>query len=108
MKKKTVVLLVGVALCVGAGYWYVSRDGAKPANAKAGQAPAVVNVTQPQKRDVPVLLQANGTVQPLSSVDLHPQTTATISQVHIREGQFVKAGDIMFSLDARTEQANVE
>jgi multidrug efflux system membrane fusion protein len=53
------------------------------------------------------VLQASGTVTPISSVDLHPQTTSTIRKVHIREGQFVKAGELMFSLDDRSENANV-
>jgi RND family efflux transporter MFP subunit len=57
---------------------------------------------------VPVVLQANGTVTPVSSVDLHPQTTSTIRTVHIKEGQFVKAGELMFSLDDRGDRANVE
>ena len=55
-----------------------------------------------------MVLQANGSVMPISSVDLHPQTTSTITKVHIREGQFVKQGELMFTLDARSEHANVD
>jgi multidrug efflux pump subunit AcrA (membrane-fusion protein) len=57
---------------------------------------------------VPVVLQANGTVTPISTVDLHPQTTSTIAKVHIKEGQFVKSGELMFTLDDRSERANVD
>jgi len=32
---------------------------------------------------------------------------SVISQVHVRDGQFVKKGDLLFTLDARTEEANV-
>ena len=56
----------------------------------------------------PVIEQANGTVTPLSSVELHAQVTSTISAVHIKEGQFVKKGQRMFSLDDRSDRANVE
>jgi multidrug efflux system membrane fusion protein len=64
----------------------------------------MVNVIAPKRQDVPVLLQANGTVSPISTVDLHPQTTSTILKVHvIKEGQFVKEGELMFSLDDRSE-----
>jgi RND family efflux transporter MFP subunit len=95
---------------VGAAAWYFNAEGsAKPSAAAGGaQAPVTVSVVSPQRQDVPVLLQANGTVTPISSVDLHPQTTRTIAKVHIREGQFVRQGELMFSLDARTEQANVD
>lgn len=112
MKKTTLVVLVSVAVAVGAGVWYVKQPkGAAPgaaAGAAGGQGPTTVNVVAPLRQDVPVLLQANGTVTPISTVDLHPQTTSTIVKVHIKEGQFVKQGELMFSLDARAETANLE
>jgi len=109
MKKSTLAILVGV-VCVAGGAWVMTHQGEAPAAAKnaAGQGPTTVSVTKPQRQDVPVVLQANGTVTPLSTVDLHPQTTATIVKVHIKEGQFVKAGELMFSLDDRSERANLD
>ena len=109
MKKTTLALIVGTAACIGAGAWYFThRQDAASASAKGKQAPTVVSVVRPQRQDVQVMLQANGTVMPLSSVDVHPQTTSTINQVHIREGQFVKAGELMFSLDARSQNAAID
>ena len=116
MKTKTVVITLAAAAALGAAAWYVApKDaaaggGAGQAQGKpgaGGQAPTVVNVVAPVRRDVPVVLSASGTVTPISSVELHPQTTSTISRVHIREGQFVKKGELMFSLDDRSEAANV-
>jgi len=72
------------------------------------QGPTTVRIVAPQRQDVPVVLQANGTVTPISTVDLHPQTTSTIAKVHIKEGQFVKSGELMFTLDDRTERANMD
>ena len=113
MKKTTLVLIVGIAACIGAGAWYFThQNGPDSARARAkggaGQGPTVVGVVRPQRQDVQVMLQANGTVTPMSTVDLHPQTTSTIKQVHISEGQFVKTGELMFSLDARSQQAGIE
>jgi RND family efflux transporter MFP subunit len=56
---------------------------------------------------MPVLLTATGTVTSLASVDVRPQVNSVISKVHIREGQFVKAGDLLFTLDSRADEANV-
>jgi multidrug efflux system membrane fusion protein len=122
MKKKNLGIIAAVvALAVG-GAWYVNKDkgahagdpgqaqgqGQGGKGGKGGaQPPTTVNVVAPQRQDVGVELTANGTVTPVSTVDLHPQTTATIRQVHIREGQFVKAGQVMFSLDDRADRANV-
>lgn len=110
MKKTSLAVLVGAVVVIGGGIWYVSHGGSQAAAAKAAgqQGPTTVSVMTPLRQDVPVVLQANGTVTPISSVDLHPQTTSTIAKVHIKEGQFVKAGELMFSLDDRSERANVD
>jgi multidrug efflux system membrane fusion protein len=124
MKKKSIVIIAGLAVLIGAGAWVAGRDrqagapgqqaGERPGkgDGKGGnggaQPPAIVNVIAPQRQDVPVVLQANASVVPVSTVDLHPQTTSTIRTVHIKEGQFVKAGELMFSLDDRSERANID
>jgi len=70
-------------------------------------APVTVTTVRAQKRDLPVLLKASGTVVPLTSVDVKPQVSSVVSKVHLKEGQFVKAGELLFTLDARTDEANV-
>ncbi|WP_312514397.1 efflux RND transporter periplasmic adaptor subunit [Massilia sp.] len=117
MKKKNVGVIAVVAALVVAGGWYFNQGNdahaesgkGGPGGPGAGGArpPVTVNVVAPQRRDVGVELFANGTVTPLRTVDLHPQTTSTIRKVHIREGDFVKEGQLMFSLDDRADQANV-
>ncbi|HEX9171940.1 MAG TPA: efflux RND transporter periplasmic adaptor subunit [Telluria sp.] len=124
MNKKKTGLLAGVLLIALAGAWYFNarQEGKGPggeaqaqADDKGGrggkggaQPPTVVNVVTPQRQDVGVVLAANGTVTPLQTVDLRPQTTSTIRKVHIKEGQFVKAGQLLFSLDDRSDRAAVE
>lgn len=120
MNKKNAGIVAAALIAVGVGGWYVNQHHGAHAEGAAGaaaegqgggknggaQPPAVVNVVSPQRQDVPVLQVANGTVTPIRTVDLHPQTTATIRQVHIKEGQFVKEGQLMFSLDDRADRAN--
>ena len=81
---------------------------AAPAAGRAASAPPVtVTTVLAQQRDMAVVLSATGTVTPLSSVDIRPQVTSLVTKVFIREGQFVRAGDLLFTLDARTDEANV-
>ena len=56
---------------------------------------------------MPVLLSATGSVAPISSVDVRPQVTSVVTRVHIREGQFVRSGELLFTLDSRADEANV-
>jgi RND family efflux transporter MFP subunit len=70
-------------------------------------APVTVTTVPARKRDLPVLLKASGIVTPLTSVDVKPQLSSMVARVHIQDGQFVKAGDLLITLDSRTDEANV-
>lgn len=113
MKKKNVGVIAGIAALVVAGGWYVNQgndakaEGPGQGPGAGGPPPVTVNVISPERRDVGVELFANGSVTPVKTVNLHPQTVTTIREVHIREGQFVKEGQLMFSLDDRADMANV-
>jgi len=118
MEKKFTVALAGLLLVAAAGgaWWW---SGAKTraavkteADAAAGGAggkgaAALVTLATAQKQDVPVTVQVNGSVVSLNSVDLRPQVTNTVREVHVKEGQFVKAGQLLFTLDDRPDQANL-
>ena len=83
---------------------------AQPATGAAsggGGPPVSVTTVRAQQRDVDVTLDVTGTVTALNSVDVRPQVSSIITKVHIREGQFVKAGQPLFTLDARNEEGAV-
>ena len=110
----TVCGLVALGLwgCSGKSDVATPAAGASAASSPAGAAsgagaPVNVTTTKAQQRDLPVVLKATGTVTALTSVDVKAQVTSMVAKVHIEEGQFVKAGQLMFTLDARTDEANV-
>jgi multidrug efflux system membrane fusion protein len=119
MKKNVAVALAGVLIvAVAGGWWSMSGDKLATKNAKpttaagnagpaGGGAPALVTLATAEKQDVPVTVQVNGSVVSLNSIDLRPQVTNTVSAVHVKEGQFVKAGQLLFTLDDRNDQANL-
>ena len=59
-------------------------------------------------RDFSVALEASGTVTALSSIDVKPQVSAQVLQVHVKEGQFVQRGQLLFTLDSRADAANLK
>jgi multidrug efflux system membrane fusion protein len=75
-----------------------------PENTKV--RPAIpVSIGQALARTVPVEIQSIGTVQPFSMVSVRSQITGPIMDVHFQEGQEVKAGDLLFTIDPRSWQA---
>ena len=119
MKKKLVFALAGVSIVAAAGWWWsgsgdrLAAGSAKPAAGAKGAAPAdgappaLVTLATAVRQDVPVTVQVNGSVVSLNSVDLRPQVTNTVAAVHVKEGQFVKEGQLLFTLDDRNDQANL-
>lgn len=86
-----------------------SPAGSAPATAASAAAGPAITVTtvRAQKRDLPIVLKAAGTVTPLTSVDVKAQASTLVRKVHIRDGQFVRAGELMFTLDSRADEANL-
>jgi len=101
----TMAGIVLAALAGGAWVWR-SHSAATDIGKKIPEAIQVVT-TLIARGDVPVRLMANGIVSAQQTVPVRPQLSAMIRGVHIREGQFVQSGERLFTLDARTEDANV-
>ena len=105
MKNKSIV--ISVCLLGAAGAWQVARSPASKPAARAATA-VTVSAVAASRQQVAIELQSNGTVAPVSIVELRSETSAAVSRVHVREGQFVRAGDVLFTLDARSEHASID
>jgi RND family efflux transporter MFP subunit len=81
----------------------------QPASVSGAKTQLAVGVSTVRavRRNVDVTLEATGTVTPLQSVEVRSQMSGSIKQVHLREGQFVEAGQLLFTLDARNEQVGL-
>jgi membrane fusion protein, multidrug efflux system len=66
---------------------------------------ARVTVAKAVQKTVPVDLTAIGSADAFTNVSIKAQVNAVLEQVHIKEGQFVKKGDLLFTLDARPFEA---
>src|SRR6516162_6571890 len=85
----------------------ISGCGEKPA-AKAPLAPKNVLVTQVKTMDVPVQIHEFGRTSSPEDVNVRPQVSGRITEVHFVEGQEVKKGDLLFVIDPRPFQASLE
>jgi multidrug efflux system membrane fusion protein len=84
-----------------------SQKSPDPNAGKSAPPGVPVLVAQATKHDVPVEIQGVGTVQAYSFVSIRSQITDKIVKVHFREGQEVKAGDLLFTLDPRSYEAEL-
>ncbi|HSB78576.1 MAG TPA: efflux RND transporter periplasmic adaptor subunit [Candidatus Methylomirabilis sp.] len=84
-----------------------SGGPAERADAKTPQAGEAipVNVSSVVTKAVPVQIRANGTVQAVATVTVMSQVDGQISRIHFTEGQDVKRGDPLFTLDQRPFEA---
>ena len=78
-----------------------------PASEKAG-GPITITSVVVEKKDVPLIIEATGTIVSNSIVDIRPMVTNTVAKIAVKDGQEVKAGDLLFVLDDRNDKANYE
>jgi RND family efflux transporter MFP subunit len=111
MKKRTLILVVGaIAIATAAGFITRSSWMGGSSNAQAPQRPRTVSVelAKAERKSVPVDVDANGTVTPISSVALKSRLETTIVAVHFEDGAKVNEGDLLFTLDSRQIDAQIE
>jgi len=113
MKKRFIVLgaaavvaAAGIVVAMRGGFW----TGGAVAQAPRANAPQAVpvEVQLAEKKTVPVRIEALGTVTPIASVAVKPRVDTEITGVHFRDGGMVKTGDLLFTLDSRTIEAQAK
>lgn len=80
-----------------------------PAEAAPRQRPAAPVVTaKAERRDVPRLARTVGNVVAATTVQIRPQVEGRVIEAGFVEGQIVKAGDLLFRIDPRPFQAELD
>jgi multidrug efflux system membrane fusion protein len=67
-----------------------------------------VTVGNAVEKAAPIQLQAIGNVQPFATVSVKSQVEGELMAVHFKEGQEVKAGDLLFTIDSRVYEAQLK
>ncbi|PUA16668.1 efflux RND transporter periplasmic adaptor subunit [Glaciimonas sp. PCH181] len=90
-----------------AGYFGFGGKFGKSASINE-QIAQIVRTSRAEQKTVPITVSANGYVTAINTVDVRPQIQNVVQQVHVREGQDVKANQLLFTLDARTDNSGVD
>ena len=70
--------------------------------------PRPVTVSAAVTRDVPMYLDEIGTCTAYETVTIQPQVSGPITEIHFTDGQEVKKGDPLFTIDPRPYQAALD
>ncbi|AVU75354.1 efflux RND transporter periplasmic adaptor subunit [Pseudomonas sp. FP1154] len=105
IQKKTVLLVALLVALAAVALWYVM----KPVTAKPGAPVAVpVRVVSVVQKDVPRFASGIGTVLSLHSVVIRPQIDGILTQLLVKEGQQVKKGELLATIDDRSIRASLD
>lgn len=105
-KKHLLIGALGLAVVAGA---YLLWQGKSDADSKKPRTPVqVIKSGVAEQKAVPVVIATNGYVTAINTVDVRPQVQNVVRTVHVSEGQEVRAGQLLFTLDQRSDAANLE
>ena len=82
--------------------------GAGARGAARGAPPSTVGVAAVTRADLPIVLDALGTVTPIVTVTVRPQVSGQITQVLYNEGQIVNKGQLLVTIDPRPFEAALQ
>jgi multidrug efflux system membrane fusion protein len=75
---------------------------------RGGGGAVPVTVAQVTKKSMPVDIVVIGTAEPFSTVSIRSQITGQLEKVNFAEGEDVKQGQVLFTLDRRPLEAALE
>ncbi|MEN3338851.1 MAG: rane fusion protein multidrug efflux system [Acidobacteriota bacterium] len=110
------LLIVLVTACSSQKAAEPGTGGASPAGAgggggrggRGGGGPVPVVTGRVQKKAIPVTIPAVGTAEALQTVQVRAQVTGQLSGIHFAEGQEVRKGQLLFTIDPRPFQAALQ
>jgi membrane fusion protein, multidrug efflux system len=106
-KSKRGFLVGGIAVLVLAGL-VVGFRGGKKAPPAFERPPAAVTLAVATARDVPVYLDEIGKTVAREMVTVSPQVTGRLTEIQFKDGGDVKKGDLVFTIDPRPFQAQLD
>lgn len=115
MKRRTAwILALACLLVLGAGAVVLKKpQTAVPAQAAAGKTPPALeflpgDVTQVQPRELRQVLQLSGALRAVNQAQVKAKVAGEVREVLVREGEAVKAGQVLVKIDASEYQARLE
>lgn len=100
--RRVLYIIIGIIVIVGTGWGYLRYQQAQEA---AQQAAAEAEAAQ--TNDLANVIWASGKLTPVTWAGLSPATTGVVNRIHVSEGEWVEAGQLLVELDNGVAQSQV-
>ena len=103
--------MLAVLLVAGLGalsWWLIKREPAERQGGFGSGVSVTVGHAAARRAEIPVLIDALGTVTPLATITLKAQVGGVLTDVLFTEGQTVKKGDLLARIDPRPYEQALE
>ena len=112
VRRRRILWLAGLAVLIALVVWVIhhrlASQAKEPSFAAMMGGPLPVSIAQVSTADVPVVIDALGTVTPLATVTVRPQVTGPIVKIAFTEGQMIQKGGLLAEIDPRPYQAALD
>ncbi len=109
LNRYSYLMLAACVALVAVGLWWTFGGSGTQSAQQKKKGPAAVSVLagKAQRKDVPFRVESLGTVQPLMTVVIRSRVDSQIVKVHFEDGAKVNEGDLLFTLDSRSIDAQI-
>jgi membrane fusion protein, multidrug efflux system len=112
IRRRRIAWLAGLAVLIALIAWVIhhrlAAQSGEPSFAAMMGGPLPVSIAKVSTADVPVVVDALGTVTPLATVTVRPQVTGPIVKIAFKEGQKIEKGGLLALIDPRPYQAALD
>ena len=108
---KKIILTLFILIAAGVAIWFYTKptmEGMEGAGAPRGAKAIPVRVATVETQAMPYVLDAVATVEAEQSVAIRAEVSGVLQKIDFREGDMVKAGQVLFQIDAGSQQAEVD
>src|SRR3569832_897699 len=107
VNRKHILIAVGILLVSAAAYVGLAKQTEPQSKQARNPVQAIKSVVAEQK-PVPITIYSTGYLTAFNTVEVRPQVQNVVRAVHVSEGQDVRAGQLLFTLDPRGDTSNVD
>lgn len=107
MKLRIFIAVIVLAIVAGVVYRIQHQESGDDKKRGVGDRAISVKTVLVAVRDFPKVLDLPGTLEAAQQVAIVSQLSGTVLKQHVQEGDAVRAGQVLFSLDGRPAQARI-